>query len=246
MHAENTAIRESKPMKGILVGSPLCFSDTILKVSNDEMDCIQFTRLNDLSDLTKLISSTSEDQRGSFRNILVDEAMIDPFCAGLDELRTTIPDALFALAYRQQHNAQTLMERSVQNPPLRQVSLLPMHLEVDRWLSVLRLLICGEHFVPSDLMVAQIQGNPTSNAPTALPAQKNDEDKLQVRLTVREIQVLKSAAEGKPNKIIAEELSLSQHTIKLHMHHLMAKLGVHNRTEAANWFFDHQNEVARP
>ncbi len=48
--------------------------------------------------------------------------------------------------------------------------------------------------------------------------------------------MLKSAAGGKQNKLIADELKLSQHTVKLHMHHVIAKLGVHNRTEAAIWF----------
>lgn len=57
-------------------------------------------------------------------------------------------------------------------------------------------------------------------------------------MTERELQVLESAAQGKQNKIIAEELNLSQHTVKLHMHHVIAKLGVHNRTEAAIWYLD--------
>ena len=32
---------------------------------------------------------------------------------------------------------------------------------------------------------------------------------------------------------IAEQLSLSENTIKLHMHHIISKMGVTNRTEAA-------------
>ncbi|MEM9634014.1 MAG: LuxR C-terminal-related transcriptional regulator, partial [Pseudomonadota bacterium] len=31
----------------------------------------------------------------------------------------------------------------------------------------------------------------------------------------------------------ADRLSLSEHTIKLHIHHIISKLGVSNRTEAA-------------
>ena len=64
-------------------------------------------------------------------------------------------------------------------------------------------------------------------------------------LTERELQVLKAVSEGKQNKIIAEELSLSQHTVKLHMDHVMSKLGIHNRTEAAIWYLGRHAEQAR-
>ncbi|MEL6920469.1 MAG: LuxR C-terminal-related transcriptional regulator, partial [Pseudomonadota bacterium] len=49
----------------------------------------------------------------------------------------------------------------------------------------------------------------------------------------REKQVLALVADGNQNKIIAGELQLSEHTIKLHMHHIFSKLGVTNRTQAA-------------
>ena len=257
MNIKNVLDPEHKVMNGILVGSPLCFSDTIVKISNSEMECVKFTRLDDLSALLDLAAAADVEQRETVRNILLDEGMLPDFCKHLNDLRMRFPNAQFALAYRQQDSAQRLMEWSVERSDLRTVSLLPMHLEVDRWLSVLRLLICGEQYVPSDLMVARVQGGASSPAteaprtPSTLPPTDartplDNESKPRVRLTEREIQVLRSAAEGKPNKIIAEALRLSQHTIKLHMHHVMAKLGVHNRTEAAIWFFDHQNEVASP
>lgn len=58
-------------------------------------------------------------------------------------------------------------------------------------------------------------------------------------LTPREAEVLAMAAAGSPNKIIAGELDLSEHTVKLYMHRVISKLGVKNRTEAAVWF--HRN-----
>lgn len=257
MHIENMFIQEPKAVNGIFIGSPLCFSDTILKIADGEVNCVQFTRLDTLSDLAKLKGAASEEQRTSVRNILIDECMLAEFCAAFLDFQTAFPSAQFALAFRKPLNAHRLMELANERPELRQISLLPMTLEVDRWLSVLRLLICGEHYVPSELMVPR-QPDPQPPVIQSSPALKRDDPQSQqsdsaildecdqVRLTDRELQVLRSAAEGKPNKIIAEELRLSQHTIKLHMHHLMAKLGVHNRTEAAIWFFDHQHQVARP
>ncbi len=52
-------------------------------------------------------------------------------------------------------------------------------------------------------------------------------------LTPRELEVLKLVAPGKTNRQIAEELFLSANTIKVHVQHLIAKLGVSDRTQAA-------------
>jgi DNA-binding NarL/FixJ family response regulator len=50
-------------------------------------------------------------------------------------------------------------------------------------------------------------------------------------LTVRELQVVKCAARGKTNKMIAGELGLSQHTVKNYLSRAFEKLGVSNRVE---------------
>jgi DNA-binding NarL/FixJ family response regulator len=51
-------------------------------------------------------------------------------------------------------------------------------------------------------------------------------------LTAREQEVLKLVAEGFPNKAIARELSISEHTAKFHVGSLLGKLGAASRTEA--------------
>jgi RNA polymerase sigma factor (sigma-70 family) len=52
-------------------------------------------------------------------------------------------------------------------------------------------------------------------------------------LTERERQVLALIAEGMTNKEIAQQLSLSPGTVRVYVSHVLAKLGVGNRTEAA-------------
>jgi DNA-binding NarL/FixJ family response regulator len=52
------------------------------------------------------------------------------------------------------------------------------------------------------------------------------------RLTERERQVLQLTAQGLPNKQIANELEISENTVKFHLSSLYAKLGVTSRTEA--------------
>jgi DNA-binding CsgD family transcriptional regulator len=51
-------------------------------------------------------------------------------------------------------------------------------------------------------------------------------------LTRRELSVLRLVAQGLGNKEIASELGISTHTVKYHLASLLAKLGVHSRTEA--------------
>ncbi len=51
-------------------------------------------------------------------------------------------------------------------------------------------------------------------------------------LTTREIEVLKHLAGGNRNRDIAEKLFISEETVKVHVKHVMEKLGASDRTEA--------------
>jgi DNA-binding NarL/FixJ family response regulator len=51
--------------------------------------------------------------------------------------------------------------------------------------------------------------------------------------TPKEREVLGGLGAGKPNKIIAYELGICETTVKVHMRHIMRKLGATNRTHAA-------------
>jgi NarL family two-component system response regulator LiaR len=53
------------------------------------------------------------------------------------------------------------------------------------------------------------------------------------RLTRREHEVLELIARGRSNKRIAFELDISEKTVKTHVGHVLAKLGVSDRTQAA-------------
>jgi DNA-binding NarL/FixJ family response regulator len=53
------------------------------------------------------------------------------------------------------------------------------------------------------------------------------------RLTHREEDVLKLVGEGAQNKIIAFRLNMSENTVKVHLHRILQKFHLHNRTEVA-------------
>jgi DNA-binding NarL/FixJ family response regulator len=58
---------------------------------------------------------------------------------------------------------------------------------------------------------------------------------LDVPLTKRESEVLKQLALGLCNKEIAQALAISYETVKEHVQHVLRKLGVSDRTQAAVW-----------
>jgi two-component system NarL family response regulator len=87
--------------------------------------------------------------------------------------------------------------------------------------------------ISADNLVACIRdvlAGKTYLAPAA--AAKLAEEVTRVHLTPRELAALRLMADGKSNKEIANELGISDRTVKTHLGHLFEKLGVTSRTEA--------------
>jgi DNA-binding NarL/FixJ family response regulator len=91
--------------------------------------------------------------------------------------------------------------------------------------SAISLVSSGGTFVPRDFLFMDRQAAPQ------LPVQRQASEPG--RLTQREIAVLGLMKHGKPNKIIANELGMSASTVKVHVRHIMRKMGAANRTQAA-------------
>jgi DNA-binding CsgD family transcriptional regulator/tetratricopeptide (TPR) repeat protein len=54
-------------------------------------------------------------------------------------------------------------------------------------------------------------------------------------LSERELEIVRLVAEGLANKTIAARLHLSVRTVEVHVRHVLAKLGLENRTQLATW-----------
>lgn len=54
-------------------------------------------------------------------------------------------------------------------------------------------------------------------------------------LTERECEILKHVAKGESNKTIAYKLEISEGTVKVHVKHILKKLNLRSRVEAAVW-----------
>ena len=92
-------------------------------------------------------------------------------------------------------------------------------------LSALRLVLAGGVYVPPHVMR---QEPLKSSGPASTPGRMGWEGKL----TGRQMEVLRLLALGKPNKLIARELDLSEGTVKIHLSAIFRILDVNNRTEA--------------
>lgn len=58
-------------------------------------------------------------------------------------------------------------------------------------------------------------------------------------LTAREVEVLRALARGGTNRVIAEELFISEKTVASHVSHIFTKLGVTSRSAATAYAYDH-------
>ncbi len=119
-------------------------------------------------------------------------------------------------------------------------SVLPMDLRLDLWLSVIRLMLRGGEYFPPTMFQSYARSFPQKSADYAGPVEQLAAEQPDFGemgdLTEREFQILEMVARGLQNKIIAATLQLSEHTVKIHLHNIITKLGAHNRTEAAAVF----------
>ena len=97
-------------------------------------------------------------------------------------------------------------------------------------LSAIRLVLAGGIYIPPLLLAnAQAQGWQPS-APAAPPA--HPIDGLRKLLTERQIDDMRLLSQGKPNKLIARDLGISEGTVKIHLAAIFRALNVRNRVEA--------------
>ncbi len=98
----------------------------------------------------------------------------------------------------------------------------------------LRLLMIGGTAFPAIEPAGGSINGVSSSAPPPLMVGDREASTSPIGLfTPKEREVLSGLGEGKPNKIIAYELGICETTVKVHMRHIMRKLGVTNRTHAA-------------
>ena len=115
---------------------------------------------------------------------------------------------------------QNLVSRGIIN------AFIPMSDTTEVAAAALRLVIAGGRYMPP--LVQSVALSSRSPEP---PAHHNPPARVD-GLTLRERAVLDLLKTGKPNKVIAHNLTMSLSTAKVHVHNIIRKLKVKNRTEA--------------
>jgi DNA-binding NarL/FixJ family response regulator len=169
----------------------------------------------------------------------------------LQTIRATSPHTSIGLVVEAIDLHDPLVASLVESRSIHGV--LPLNLRLDVFMAVIDLLMKGGEHFPSALLrrlsedgsrsgpslypsTARFAGNPRPCEVTPGIRSGNIQ-----ALTTREVQILDLICKGTQNKIIADQLSLSENTVKVHVRNIYKKMNVRNRTEAASRFFNADN-----
>jgi DNA-binding CsgD family transcriptional regulator len=238
----------------VFVGSALVFPNSILRMTEQEAGGAHALRVESLRDLLSFSRTSAQP----VKKVFFDDRLAPEVFRKITSFKADLPDAGWILAYRDPAVARHLLGERGQKPALADVLLLPMMLPICPWSAMLRLVLAGQLLAAGDLISPMPAGDvpPMHDAAgTAEPEPEGDAamdapamsakvlsraegagDAADPHLTPREEEVLALVSQGGRNKTIAHKMSLSEHTVKLHLHNAITKIGARNRTEAANWY----------
>jgi two-component system, NarL family, nitrate/nitrite response regulator NarL len=111
-------------------------------------------------------------------------------------------------------------------------------IECEPLLESLKLVAMGEKVMPSEF-ADELSDTLFSSRPSHASVPPD----LAVILSEREIETMRHLLVGSPNKVIANRLSISEATVKVHVKAILRKLNVQNRTQAAIWAVNNGVEI---
>ena len=140
------------------------------------------------------------------------------------ELHTLKAEVLAELG--EQQEALTLLSKGL-DEAMKENLIRALLNEGKRIIPLLKLLLRNINTLKTDLRLTEF----------TLDIIRQIEEKLQKPsslFTPREDEILDKITEGRPNKVIAGDLGISESTVKFHLANIYVKLGVHNRTQAVS------------
>lgn len=173
---------------------------------------------------------------------VVEEASDGVEC--LEKIETAKPDVLLLDINMPRMNGLEVLAKLKEKKIKTKVLVLTVHNEIDYLLKAVEIGINGYLLKDSEsselkkAIVSVVDGE-NYIQPSLIPSlnakmiqRDNDKDKIE-DLTRRELEVLKLLATGNYNKEIAEELGISERTVKNHVSNIFKKIEVTDRTQAA-------------
>jgi DNA-binding NarL/FixJ family response regulator len=176
-----------------------------------------------------------------------DFQVIAEACDGVEcmnKLLTVKPDVLLLDINMPNMNGLEVLQKMKDKRMKVKVLVLTVHNEVEYLLKAVNIGVNGYLLKDSESAelkkaINAVVGGDDYIQPSLIPllnAKMIDIDKDSVKiekLTRRELEVLKLLAVGKYNKEVAEELEISERTVKNHVSNIFKKIGVTDRTQAA-------------
>ena len=172
--------------------------------------------VNNQPDMTLVaVASTGSEALECFKQHLPDVTLMDlrlPDMSGIDILiaiRTEFPKARIIMLTTFEGDVE--IHRALQAGARGYVL---KNMPPSQLLDVIRQVHAGKKRIPPEIA-------------SQLAEHMSDES-----LTEREVEVLRQVAEGNRNRDIAKHLFISEETVKVHIKHIMEKLGATDRTQA--------------
>jgi len=237
----------SDPVRVVFLAGHSALFQGLITVMQSRIPALEVVLIDSLSDV--------DGVDGSVRLVLLREELGQELANCARACRRHFPDAAVGL----------IVEDMVRHDPLRAElfdarlvqGLLPLSFELDVWLAAMSLLLSGGEYYPSvrgqrtlreetaadghdghdghdgQKAISEPEAEGRHDAPPEMDMRRPLDGK---GLTNREREVLELVSQGYQNKLIAHRMDLSEHTVKVHVHNLITKLGVSNRTQAAAAF----------
>jgi len=158
----------------------------------------------------------------------------------LDERR---PDVVVLDLAMPKHDGLWLLHRLAGQPGAPRVVLLTAHLDENRLVEAVRLGVSGivlKEMAPRLLLECVrkvhagekwLEPEAVARARARMRERETERERVRRLLTPRELELVQLVASGLRNREIAQRLSITEGTVKIHLHNIYEKLGVTGRSQ---------------
>jgi DNA-binding NarL/FixJ family response regulator len=162
----------------------------------------------------------------------------------LEEFR---PDVLVLDLAMPGHDGLWVMAQAAARGMTTHIVLLTAHIDEHKLLEAVRLNVAGvvlKEMAPRLLVECVrkvhagekwLEKQSVARAMDRMVRRENELQRLTALLTPRELEIVRLAAEGLRNKEIAERLTITEGTVKIHLHNIYEKLGVTGRPQLIHY-----------
>jgi DNA-binding NarL/FixJ family response regulator len=141
--------------------------------------------------------------------------------AAATAIRATVPD--MAVVFHTAEESETAMLDAIDAGA---GAFLTRSATADQYVEAVRRAATGEVLIPASLFARAISRQ------SRLAAEQGLRDQALAEFTPRELDVLRSLAQGLDTPSIATQLGIALHTVEWHLRHVIEKLGVHSKLQA--------------